>query len=80
MAQYDPLREFLNADAVLPLTLSFKQVERILGFSLPATATSRPQWWGNENPQMTQHSHSRAWTELGLKATADLAMRRVTFS
>lgn len=36
---------------------TFQQVERILGFVLPATARQKPQWWEN-NP--TRHVQARA--------------------
>ncbi len=73
--KYDPLRKFLFADPVLPLTLSFAQVEQILGSELPQSAYGRIRWWTNET-----HEHSMSWLAAGLKAQPDLLHHRVTFS
>ncbi len=76
--KYDPLRKFLLADPILPLALSFAQVEQILGAELPDSAYRRPQWWANE--RRPTHDHSMAWLTAGLKAKPDLFHRTVTFS
>jgi hypothetical protein len=76
MSKYDPLRTFLKADPALPLTLSFAQVELILGSELPASARIHQPWWGND----ATHSHAMAWLAAGLRATSDIHQRRVTFS
>lgn len=76
MAKYDLLHKFLTADPVLPLTLSFAQVELILGTELPASARTHQPWWGND----ATHSHAMAWLAAGLKATPDMRQQRVTFS
>lgn len=77
-SKYDPLYRFLTADAALPLTLSFAQIEQILGFSLPASAQKHSAWWATETKPT--HSHSLAWRMAGLRAKPDLLRRRVTFS
>jgi hypothetical protein len=79
MSKYDPLHRFLAANPVWPLTLSFTQVEVLLGFELPESALLRPQWWANEKPATTQHSHSRAWTEANAFAQPDFERQTVTF-
>ncbi len=78
--KYDPLRKFLFADPVLPLTLSFAQVEQILGSELPQSAYGRTQWWANEKRPTPTHEHSMSWLAAGLKAQPDLLHHRVTFS
>ena len=80
VGKYAPLNAFVTAHPVLPLTLSFDQVNLILGFRLPPTANSHVEWWGNEDPTKTRHTHSLAWTTAGLRAKPDLAGQTVTFS
>ena len=58
---YDPLRDFLKE---VPLQqqevmLSFTQIERILGESLPQSAHKHRAWWSNE--QHGQHTNAHAW-------------------
>ena len=78
--KYAPLNAFLAAQTALPLTLSFRQVEVVLGFELPRSAITRLEWWGNEEPTSTRHVQSLAWTTAGLKASPDLVDQNVTFS
>jgi hypothetical protein len=60
---YYPLHVFL-LDRLEPqeLTVSFEQIESILGFNLPSSARKHKAWWGN---QRSGHSHSRAWLLAG---------------
>ena len=76
--KYDPLRRFLSADTAAPLTLSFAQVEQILGAKLPPSAYVRAAWWSNETDPT--HSQCKAWLSAGLKAQLDRLHERVTFS
>jgi hypothetical protein len=63
MGKYDPLQDYLGAASEPLLRLTFGQVERILGASLPASARKHPAWWANE--QVGTHSHARAWLDTG---------------
>ncbi len=48
-SKYKPLAEFLARapDDQRDLTLSFLELEKLLGFSLPKSAVDYRQWWGN---------------------------------
>ena len=48
MAKYDPLYQWLCANPQWKLVVTFAQLEKILGFKLPNTATKNPAWWANE--------------------------------
>jgi hypothetical protein len=66
MAKYDPLRRHLEAIpiGVSEVTLSFQQVESIIGRALPPSARRLSQWW--ENPRShTRHVQARAWMAAG---------------
>lgn len=65
-SKYDALSNHLTgvATTAREVTLTFRQLEEILGFTLPKSATDYRQWWGNQF-----HSKNRpqaaAWTEAG---------------
>ena len=63
-SKYQPLADFLAASATDEHRLTFRQIELILGNSLPETATQSPgqhQWWANDDT----HSQARAWLGVG---------------
>ena len=79
-SKYDRLRHYLNVRTARSVVLSFHEVEKILGGPLPASARSYAEWWANENPKETRHTHSRAWTRAGRKARVNLTAETVEFS
>ena len=61
MSKYSPLRRYLSG---LPpdteeITISFDQVERIIGDKLPNSAKRYRAWWSNE--ESGGHVQSHAW-------------------
>ena len=53
--------------------VSYKKVEDILGFSLPASAYNLPQsYWG-------YHTYAKSWLLLGYKAKVNIETKIVTF-
>ena len=46
------------------ITLSFAEVERILGVPLPASAKSHRAWWGNQKDSKTR-PQAHAWLSAG---------------
>ena len=67
MAKYDPLNAHLRRRGSAELELAFKEVERIIGSKLPASAL-RPQWWANRTDPDANHGQCRAWLEAGYEA------------
>lgn len=66
-SKYDPLRDHLamqrrNSE----VTLTFKEIERALGFQLCRSA-DRPQWWSNVKGE-TSHVQRNAWRAAGYDA------------
>jgi hypothetical protein len=64
--KYEPLGIYLldlptTANEVL---LTFKQVEKIIGASLPMSARTYREWWSNEGANTT-HSQAKAWFNAG---------------
>ena len=69
MSAYEPLFKLLSlksAGRVTVVPATFKQIEAVLGFTLPDTARNNPQWWGNETGD-TRHAQCRAWLNAGFE-------------
>lgn len=77
MHQYEPLRSHLAQQGKSPVTMTFEQIERLLGRPLPPSARghSMRQWWANTDT----HSQAKAWLEAGRKAKLDARKKAVTF-
>ena len=79
MSKYDPLREHLRRFKGDVWRASHREVERVLGFTLPKSARLYPAWWSNESGKGT-HSHARSWLDAGWKTEAvDVASGTITF-
>ena len=65
----------MNTEDKDAITLSFAQVESILGFPLPKSAYTYNAWWANGG-----HSQAAAWMNVGYQvAGVDLRMKSVIF-
>lgn len=76
VSKYDPLREDLCKRPRGEFTLTFRQIEEVLGFPLPSSA-QRPQWWANITDG--GHSQTRAWSGAGFDAFLIAGSRKVRF-
>ncbi len=68
MSKYDPLRDLL---ASIPLsvtekTLTFSEIENILGFRLPNSAYNHRAWWANPS-SADDHPYAQSWLAAGWK-------------
>ena len=73
--KYRKLTEHLASRDDHKWTASFREIERILGLPLPASARSYQAWWSNQ-----MRSQSLGWQDAGWRATAlDLRNEHVTF-
>ncbi len=76
MSKYDPLKVFLQQAAPRDLRLSFEEIERILGFTLPASK-QYPAWWSNS---ATNNTMTKAWLDAGYRTEqVDVAEGKLTF-
>jgi hypothetical protein len=80
MSKYDPLCRFFGRATQKAVTMTFEQVEGILGSALPETARKREQWWANESTTATRHVQCKAWVGAGFHAHPNLTSQTVTFS
>lgn len=78
MSKYDALTTWL-AKQDRTVTLSFADIERIIGDSLPASAHTHRPWWGNQVSN-TGSRQCRAWLDAGWEIEAvDQDAKIVTF-
>ena len=76
-AEYRSLYYYLEYRYASTVVLTFAQMEALLGFALPASASAEPEWWvGTAVPT---RRHSTAWTEAKRTACPNLMARTVTF-
>lgn len=74
--KYRKLAEFLLSSNEVRVTLSYSQIEEILGFRLPNTARNhKPSFWANTKT----HSYASSWMAVGYKAQIDTHNDNVTF-
>ena len=82
MSIYDPLYKWLAkkaASGVPNISVTFDEIETVLGFALPKSATKRPQWWANE-AKNTRHAQCQAWEAAGyVTRKVDLSKKCVEF-
>jgi hypothetical protein len=75
MGMYDPLNRFLSESGKDTVKMSFTEIERLLGRSLPQSAYTYNAWWANGG-----HSQAGAWLNAGYKVSGiDFPGREVTF-
>lgn len=77
-SKYYPLFAHLQQAAGEPVTLTFSQIEQMLGSSLPGSARQRAGWWSNRSQGAVQ---AAAWMGAGYHvAKVDLAAQAVRFA
>jgi len=74
--RYEPLSRWLSRRNELHVTLSFHEIERIIGGQLPPSARTSRSWWGND----VTHTHAGSWLSRGYKvASVSLQDETVAF-
>jgi hypothetical protein len=76
-AEYLSLYTYLEHRYASTVVLTFEQMETLLGFELPSSACTEPDWW--TGAAVPTRSHAAAWTGAGRTATPNLPARIVTF-
>lgn len=78
MARYDRLKAYMSAQTLREITLTFREIEDILGgYPLPRSA-ERPQWWANTRAT-SSHVQREAWRAAGYDAFLIAGSRKVRF-
>lgn len=76
MSRYAPLGEFLQHQSVERVSMTFDEIEGLIGHKLP-NSKQYPAWWSN-NP--SNNPMTRAWLAAGYKTEqVDTAAQRLVF-
>ncbi|WP_374576036.1 hypothetical protein [Phenylobacterium sp.] len=76
MSKYQPLADHLAAMSADEWRASFAEVESVLGFSLPKTASTHGTWWSNDDDK----PHKAGWLSAGWRvADVDRREGKVVF-
>lgn len=77
MSKYEPLTEFLTAQRAQIVPMSFREIERVLGFPLPEKASGIRAWWSNN---ASNNVMTKAWLAAGyMTERVDMGSRRLVF-
>ena len=74
VGKYYLLEKYLDSQSASEITLTFPEIERIIGESLPASAYKYPAWWANGG-----HIQADAWLNVGWKVGELKLGRSVVF-
>jgi DNA-binding transcriptional regulator YiaG len=79
-SKYHPLHDYLrdrSTEGQVEVTLTFTQIEKVLGQTLPEGARIEAGWWGNRKRASAQ---AAAWMSAGFKVkSVSLEHKRVVF-
>lgn len=77
--KYIALKNYLARSQAPLITLTFAQIEEIIGFELPESATKHAEaWWSNNR----DHSQAVAWLDAGYETdwvSDSYANKHITF-
>jgi len=77
MTKYAILTDYLSQKSDKNITLSFDEIEEILGFPLPKSAYYHKAWWSNSE---NGHSQTKAWLNAGWSTKSiNLITKKITF-
>lgn len=77
MPKYAHLERYLSERRDDSCSLTFSQIEGLIGAPLPASARRHPSWWGNDRT----HAQARSWMRAGWAVEQPrLAEERVRFA
>lgn len=70
-SKYEALADLLTAQPACTreVTLSFHQVEELLGAKLPESAFTYREWWGNQ-ADTSNRPQAKAWMKAGFEVDA----------
>jgi hypothetical protein len=77
--EYRPLFKYLRDRYADRVVLTFGEIEDLLGFSLPESASLDPDWWDSAPTKDVSSAHSDAWRLADRTAVVNLISRRVIF-
>jgi hypothetical protein len=77
MGKYQPLGAFLQNQRTQEVPLTFSEIEKITGVSLPPKAQYHRAWWSNN---ASNNVMTKVWLDAGFEsAQVDMEARRLVF-
>lgn len=77
MSKYEPLTVYLRKHPYREIRLSFRDIEKILGFELRSSARDHRAWWSNN---ASNNVMTKAWLSAGYRTRdVDMESERLTF-
>src|SRR4051794_27736821 len=77
MSKFEPLKRFLDGLPTSERRMTFREVEKVLGFELPPSARRHRPWWSN-NP--SNSAMTKAWLAAGYQTEqVDMAGETLVF-
>ncbi|WP_342598104.1 hypothetical protein MHB48_10830 [Psychrobacillus sp. FSL H8-0483] len=74
-SKYEPLHKYLKSKDSRRFVMTFLEVEEVLGFNLPVSASKYMAWWDSAS----QHTQAYSWTKAGFQAKPNLSEKKVEF-
>ena len=78
MSKYDPLQTYLAQCEGSQRTLSFAEIERIIGAALPRSAREYREWWANQSDTRNR-PQAKAWQSAGWEVRSVQLGQRIEF-
>ncbi|MEO8812036.1 MAG: hypothetical protein ABI376_03875 [Caulobacteraceae bacterium] len=76
-SKYDPLGDYLRGQPTAEAPMSFSDIEKVIGASLPPKAVNHPAWWSNNTSNNTM---TRVWLEAGFRSErVNVGARKLVF-
>jgi hypothetical protein len=77
MSKYIPLADYLRGQNRDLVPMSFEEIEKVLGFTLPPSALQHRPWWSNTGGS---HVQAKGWLDAGFESEqVDMAARKLVF-
>lgn len=77
MSKYNTLSDYLKRQPGERVPMTFAQIEKIIGGTLPASAYKYRPWWGNNS---SNHVNAKAWLDAGFESEqVEMEARKLVF-
>jgi hypothetical protein len=77
VGKYEPLGQFLRDQRTQEVSLTFREIEKIIGTTLPPKAQQHRAWWSNN---ASNNVMTRVWLDAGYEsAQVNIGARKLVF-
>ncbi len=76
-SKYDALGDYLRTRPTTEVPMSFADIEKVIGASLPPKAANHPAWWSNNTSNNTM---TKVWLDAGFRTErVNIGGRKLVF-